>query len=96
MKYAIIKSGIVDNIVEWDGVSEYQTDEQLVLSNDDTYIGGSYTNNAFVPRYTQEELDQMEAEAVAAEEAKAAATAETEAKLEALGLTKADLAVLLG
>ena len=70
MKYAIVKSGIVENIVEWDGVSEYQVDGQLVLSNDDTYIGGSYTNNAFVPRYTQEELDQMEAEAQAQAEAK--------------------------
>jgi hypothetical protein len=70
MKYAIIKSGIVENIVEWDGVSEYQVDGQLVLSNDDTYIGGSYTNNAFVPRHTQEELDQMEAEAQAEIEAR--------------------------
>ena len=47
-------------------------DGQLVLANDDTYIGGSYTNNAFVPRYTQEELDQMEAEAQAQAEAKEA------------------------
>ncbi len=48
------------------------------------------------PLYTEQELDQMEADAAAAEEAKAAATAETEAKLEALGLTKEDLAALLG
>ena len=72
MRYAIIKSGIVENIVEWDGISKYQVDGQLVLANDDTYIGGSYTNNAFVPRYTQEELDQMEAEAQAQEEAREA------------------------
>ena len=42
------------------------------------------------------EIQRLEAEVVAAEEAKAAATAETEAKLEALGLTKEDLAALLG
>ena len=72
MKYAIIKSGIVDNIVEWDGVSEYQVDGQLVLADDNTYIGGAYTNNEFVPRYTQEELDQMEAEAIAQAEAREA------------------------
>ena len=71
MRYAIIKSGIVDNIIEWDGVSKYQVDGQLVLANDDTYIGGAYTNNAFVPMYTQEELDQMEAESQAQAEAKA-------------------------
>jgi hypothetical protein len=71
-KYAHIKDGVVVNISKWDGVSEYQVDGQLVLANDDTYIGGSYTNNAFVPRYTQEELDQMEAEAQAQAEAKEA------------------------
>ena len=70
MKYAIIKSGIVENIVEWDGISKYKVDGQLVLANDDTYIGGAYTNNAFVPMYTQEELNQMEAEAIAQQEAK--------------------------
>ena len=72
MRYAIIKSGIVDNIIEWDGVSEYQAEGQLVLANDDAYIGGAYANNAFVPRYTQEELDQMETEGMAMEEAREA------------------------
>ena len=72
MRYAIIKSGIVDNIIEWDGISKYEVDGQLVLANDDTYIGGAYTNNAFVPMYTQEELDQMEAESQAQAEAKEA------------------------
>jgi hypothetical protein len=43
-----------------------------------------------------QEAERIEAEAIAQAEAKAAATAETEAKLEALGLTKADLAALLG
>jgi hypothetical protein len=71
MKYAVVKSGIVDNIIEWDGISKYAVDGQLVLANDDTYVGGSYTNNAFVPRYTQEELDRMEAEGIAQAEAKA-------------------------
>ena len=70
-KYAHIKDGVVVNISKWDGVSEYQVDGQLVLANDDAYIGGAYTNNAFVPRYTQEELDQMETEGMAMEEAKA-------------------------
>ena len=81
MKYAIIKSGIVENIVEWDGISKYEVDGQLVLANDDTYIGGSYTNNAFVPMYTQEELDQMEAEAIAKKEAREAIRASALQKL---------------
>ena len=47
MKYAIIKSGIVENIVEWDGISKYEVDGQLVLANDNTYIGGSWDGNKF-------------------------------------------------
>ena len=81
MKYAIIKSGIVENIVEWDGDSKYEVDGQLVLTNDDAYISGAYANNAFVPRYTQEELDQMEAEAQADAEAREALRQSLIAKL---------------
>ena len=43
-----------------------------------------------------QEAERLEAEAQANAEAKATAEAETEAKLEALGLTKADLAAILG
>jgi len=93
MKYAIIKSGIVDNIVEWDGISKYQVEGQLVLSNDDAYIGGAYTNNAFVPRYTQEELYQMEAEAIAQAEAREALRQSMITKL-AVTLTPEETALL--
>ena len=81
MKYAIIKSGVVENIVEWDGDSKYEVDGQLVLANDDAYISGAYANNEFVPRYTQEELDQMEAEAQADAEAREALRQSLIAKL---------------
>ena len=93
MNYAIIKSGIVDNIVEWDGISKYEVDGQLVLANDDTYIGGAYTNNAFVPMYTQEELDQMEAEAQADAEAREALRQSMISKL-ATTLTPEETALL--
>ena len=93
MNYAIIKSGIVDNIVEWDGISKYEVDGQLVLANDDTYIGGAYTNNAFVPRYTQEELDQMEAKAQAQAKAKEALRQSMISKL-ATTLTPEETALL--
>jgi len=69
-KYAHIKDGLVVNISKWDGVSEYKVDGQLVLANDDAYIGGAYTNNNFIPKHTQEELDQLEAEGIAQAEAK--------------------------
>ena len=70
-KYAHIKDGLVVNISKWDGVSEYKVDGQLVLANDDAYIGGAYINNNFIPKYTQEELDQLESEGIAQAEAKA-------------------------
>ena len=47
MKYAIIKSGIVENIVEWDGTSEYQTDGVLVEADTNAKIGGSWDGNVF-------------------------------------------------
>ena len=92
-KYAHIKNGVVVNISKWDGVSEYQVDGQLVLANDDAYIGGAYTNNAFVPRYTQEELYQMEAEAIAQAEAREALRQSMITKL-AVTLTPEETALL--
>ncbi len=49
MKYAIVKDSLVTNIVEWDGVSEYQVDGDLILADDNAYIGGEY-NGSFVSR----------------------------------------------
>ena len=49
MSYAIIKNSLVTNIVEWDGVSEYQVDGDLILADDNAYIGGEY-NGSFVSR----------------------------------------------
>tara|TARA_R100001530_G_scaffold128945_1_gene98936 strand:- start:2 stop:295 length:294 start_codon:yes stop_codon:yes gene_type:complete len=49
MAYAIIKNSLVTNIVEWDGVSEYQVDGDLILADDNAYIGGEY-NGSFVSR----------------------------------------------
>ena len=56
--------------------------------------------NSDQPQPSLAEIEAAEqvyiAETAAAEEAKATAEAETESKLEALGLTKEDLAALLG
>jgi len=49
MNYAIVKDSLVTNIVEWDGVSEYQVDGDLILADDNAYIGGEY-NGSFVSR----------------------------------------------
>jgi hypothetical protein len=47
MKYAIVKSGIVDNIIEWDGSSEYNVDGELIQADANAKIGGSWDGNVF-------------------------------------------------
>lgn len=49
MRYAVINNNIVENVIIWDGVSEYVTDAQLVLIEDQTVdIGYSYIDNEFI------------------------------------------------
>jgi len=87
MKYAIINSGIVENIIEWDGTSEYHTDGVLVEADANAWIGGVYADGAFVarppesePEPTQADLDRQSARD----------------KLSALGLTDAEINALSG
>ena len=87
MKYAIINSGIVKNIIEWDGSSEYHTDGVLVEADANAWIGGVYADGAFVarppepePELTQADLDRQSARD----------------KLSALGLTDAEINALSG
>ena len=49
MNYAIIKNSIVSNIVEWDGVSEFPVDGDIVACDESAYIGGRY-DNGFIAR----------------------------------------------
>ena len=90
-KYAIVKDNVVQNLVEWDGVSEFNVDGELIEASHDAWIGGAYTDGAFVPRPeepapepTEEEL-QLEANKISAR-----------SKLEALGLTEAEINALIG
>ncbi len=70
--YAQIKNGKVANIIKWDGNSELNLDGELILATPDAYIGGEYTSNVFIPSISQEELDQMEQEAIEIAEAREA------------------------
>jgi len=47
MKYAIINSGIVENIVEWDGSSEFNVDGELIQADANAKIGSSWDGNVF-------------------------------------------------
>ena len=49
MEYAIIKNSIVTNVVEWDGVSEFPVDGDIVACDENAYIGGRY-DNGFIAR----------------------------------------------
>ena len=89
-KYAIVKNGIVQNLIQWDG-GEYQADGEMIEATHDAWIGGAYIDGAFVPRPeepapepTEEEL-QLEANKISAR-----------SKLEALGLTEAEINALIG
>ena len=85
MNYAIVKDSLVTNIVEWDGVSEYQADGELVQADANAWIGGTY-NGSFVARPVE-----PEPEPTAEEIQKAADKQSAHDKLSALGLTDAEI-----
>ena len=55
-RYAIVKNEIVNNIVEYDGVSEFSVDGDLIADDGNAYIGGSYSNGAFTPIPAPEDI----------------------------------------
>ena len=89
-KYAVIKNGIVQNLIQWDG-DEYHADGELIQATHDAWIGGAYTDGAFLPR-PPEPAPEPTAEQLQAEADKASARS----KLEALGLTEAEINALIG
>ena len=89
-KYAVVKDGIVQNLIQWDG-DEYHADGELIEATHDAWIGGAYTDGAFVPR-PPEPAPEPAAEQLQAEADKASALS----KLEALGLTEAEINALIG
>lgn len=85
-KYAIVKDSVVQNLVEWDGVSEFNVDGELIEAGHDAWIGGAYTDGAFVPRPVEPAPDPT------AEELQAQADRQSAIdKLTALGLTEQEI-----
>jgi hypothetical protein len=85
-KYAVIKDNVVQNLVEWDGVSEFNVDGELIEASHDAWIGGSYTDGAFVPRPPEPEPEPT------AEQLQAQADRQSALdKLTALGLTEQEI-----
>jgi len=88
-KYAIVKNNVVQNLVEWDGVSEFNVDGELIEASHDAWIGGAYTDGAFVPRPVEPAPEPT------AEELQAQADRQSALdKLTALGLTEQEIQAL--
>ena len=98
MKYAIVKNGTVENMVEWDGVSEFSVDGELVpvpshaegLAN----IGGQHdgTDNYNAFSYTPPEPPPVPQSIIDREAKKDSARS----KLEGLGLTIDEIQAAFG
>lgn len=46
-KYAIVESGTVTNIIEWDGSTPHADSAKFILSDANAYIGGAYDGSSF-------------------------------------------------
>lgn len=88
-KYAIVKNNVVQNLVQWDGVSEFNVDGELIEASHDAWIGGAYTDGAFVPR-PPEPAPEPTAEELQAQADRQSAID----KLTALGLTEQEIKAL--
>jgi len=88
-RYAIVKDGIVQNLVQWDGVSEFNVDGELIEASHDAWIGGAYTDGTFVPRPV-EPAPELTAEELQAQADRQSALD----KLTALGLTEQEISAL--
>jgi hypothetical protein len=85
-KYAVVKDNVVQNLVQWDGVSEFNVDGELIEASHDAWIGGSYTDGAFVPRPPEPEPEPTSEQLQAQADRQSALD-----KLTALGLTEQEI-----
>ncbi len=87
MRYAHIENGVVTNISNWDGETEYNPGEGITLiqADENAYVGGEY-NGSFVARPVEPEPEPTEEELQ-----KAADKQSAHDKLSALGLTDAEI-----
>ena len=82
--YALVKNGVVENVIVWDGVKQTNLDGDLILADFDAKVGGTY-DGAF------HFVDPPAYEPTAEEIQRAADKASGNAKLKALGLTDAEI-----
>jgi hypothetical protein len=86
--YAVVKDGVVENIIVWDGVAEFSVpNSELIEATSDSRIGGTY-DGAF--HYVAPPVPEPTAEQVAA----AGVRESVIAKLKSLGLNDAEVAAI--
>ena len=89
--YAVVKSGVVDNMIVWDGVKELSIpDSELIEATEPARIGGSWDGNVFT--FVEPTPPEPTAEQIALTENKANA----KSKLEALGFSEAEVSAVFG
>jgi hypothetical protein len=87
--YAVVKNGVVENIVVWDGKSDFSIDgSELIEATETTRMGGSWDGNVFTF------VEPTPPEPTAAEVQSAADKTSGHDKLVALGLTDDEIAAL--
>ena len=87
--YAVVKNGVVENMVIWDGVAEFSVpNSDLIEATSDARIGGSWDGNVFTF------VEPTPPEPTAAEVQTASDKTSGHNKLVALGLTDAEIAAL--
>tara|TARA_R110002020_G_C16110791_1_gene759533 strand:+ start:687 stop:968 length:282 start_codon:yes stop_codon:yes gene_type:complete len=89
--YAVVKNGVVENVVVWDGVTTFSVpDSELVEATADARIGGSWDGSVFA--FVEPPAPEPTAEQIAAQEARQSAVE----KLKKLGLNSAEIASITG
>ena len=88
--YAVVRNGVVENIVVWDGVTEVSVaDSELIEVTDNTRIGGTYDGSF---HYVEPTPPEPTAEKVARQ----AKLDSVKSKLKALGLTTEEVQEAFG
>jgi len=88
--YAVVKNGVVENMVVWDGVTEFSVaDSELIEVTADARIGGTYDG---VFHYVEPTPPEPTAEQIARQ----AKLDSVKSKLEALGLTTEEVQEAFG
>ena len=91
MNYAVVKNGVVENMVVWDGVTEFSVaNSELIEATADARIGGRWDGNSF--EYTEPTPPEPTPEQVALQAKRDSA----KAKLVALGIDAEELSALFG